>query len=251
MNSPLIQTKHLDKSYSSDSTQVQVLSKVELDIQEGEFVVLMGSSGSGKSTLLYLLSGLERISSGEIVFADQRIDTMDETALSLLRRTGIGFIFQAINMVPHLTLFENIVTPGYLVERNRRAVDEKANRLLESMGILDLADRLPAEVSGGEQQRSAIARAMINSPRALFADEPTGALNFAAGTTVLESFCKLNAAGQTILMATHEVRAACYGDRIIYMRDGQIQAQYQMSQENKDPKTREPALLNWLSGQGW
>lgn len=251
MASAIIETKNLAKAYSSGSAEVYALRDVDLEIQEGEFAVLMGSSGSGKSTLLYLLSGLERISQGEITFAGQRIDTMSETELSLLRRTGIGFVFQAINMVPHLTLFENIVTPGYLVEKNRKVVNDRATQLLESFGIADLADRLPAQVSGGEQQRSAIARAMVNSPRALFADEPTGALNSASGTAVLESFRRLNDSGQTILMATHEVRAACYGDRIIFMRDGQVQSEYRLDKEIKDLDKREPAVLAWLSAQGW
>ena len=206
---PLITTRKLGKTYAgAGSAEVHALHDVDLEIREGEFTVLMGSSGSGKSTLLYLLSGLERSSSGEISFAGERVDLMDETELSLLRRGGIGFVFQAILLVPHLTLLENIVVPGYLLEDDRKAVQDRAAELLGSLGIGDLGHRLPAQVSGGEQQRAAIARALINSPRAVLADEPTGALNSSAGNAVLAAFRELNDAGQTILMATHEVRRA-------------------------------------------
>ncbi len=252
MPPPLIQTRNLGKTYSEGSADVHALRDVDLEIQEGDFTVLMGSSGSGKSTLLYLLSGLEPPSRGEIQFCGERLDTMDETELSLVRRTGIGFVFQAINLVPHLSIFENVVVPGYLVERDRRAVDSRAMALLESVGIADLADRLPAQVSGGEQQRAGIARAMVNSPRALFADEPTGALNSAAGKVVLDSLRRVNASGQTILLATHEVKAACVGDRILYLRDGEIRSEYRLDADSSTSDgDREADVLAWLSAQGW
>jgi putative ABC transport system ATP-binding protein len=248
----LIRTRGLTRSYPTGATEVFALRDVDLEVHEGEFVVLMGSSGSGKSTLLYMLSGLERASAGEIWFEGQRIDQMNETQLSLLRRTGIGFVFQAINLVPQLTLFENVTVPGYLVEKDRNAVHTRTRRLLESLGIAELAERLPAQVSGGEQQRAAIARAMVNSPRALLADEPTGALNSSAGDAVLAAFRAINSAGQTILMATHEVRAACSGDRIVYLRDGAIRAEYRFDSAESVPiDKREPAVLEWLSTQGW
>lgn len=248
----LIQTRDLGKTYSEGSADVHALRGVDLEIQQGSLTVLMGSSGSGKSTLLYLLSGLEPPSRGEIHFCGERLDSMDETRLSLVRRTGIGFVFQAINLVPHLSIFENVVLPGYLVERDRNAVDGRAMALLESMGIAELADRLPAQVSGGEQQRAGIARAMVNSPRALFADEPTGALNSAAGKVVLDSLRRLNAGGQTILMATHEVKAACVGDRILYLRDGEIRSEYRLETDPSVPdRDREADVLAWLAAQGW
>jgi len=250
MTATLVRTRRLTKSYQSASVPVFALRDVDLDIEPGELLVLMGSSGSGKSTLLYLISGLERATEGEIHFGDQRVDTMDETELSLLRRTGIGFVFQAINLIPHLSLFENVVLPGYLVEADRAKVDARARALFTTLGIAQLAHRLPAQVSGGEQQRAAIARAMINSPRALLADEPTGALNSAAGSSVLESFRAINAEGQTIVMATHEVKSACIGDRVLFLRDGQVRGEYRMDTPLPGPE-REAALLAWLVGQGW
>jgi putative ABC transport system ATP-binding protein len=250
MAEALIRTQGLGKSYLSDSNEVHALRGVDLSVEEGELVVLMGSSGSGKSTLLYLLSGLESVTTGEIHFAGQRIDTMDETELSMLRRTGIGFVFQAINLVPHLSIFENVVLAGYLVEANRDEADGRAMELLNSMGIGHLSNRLPAEVSGGEQQRAAIARAMINAPRAVLADEPTGALNSAAGKTVLDAFRRINEGGQTILMATHEVKSACVGDRILYLRDGEVQAEFRPDTSAAEA-AREAELLDWLVAQGW
>ena len=251
MTTPLIRTVRLTKGYHRNAVPVFALREVDLEVQAGELLVLMGSSGSGKSTLLYLLSGLERATEGEIHFADQRVDRMDETALSLLRRTGIGFVFQAINLIPHLTLFENVVLPGYLVEADRARVDARARELFVTLGIPQLADRLPAQVSGGEQQRAAIARAMINSPRALLADEPTGALNSAAGSAVLDRFRAINAGGQTIVMATHEVKSACIGDRIVFLRDGEVRAQYRLKDSAMPVAEREGAVLAWLVEQGW
>ncbi len=250
MTATLIRTRRLTKSYHSDAAPVFGLREVDLDVEPGELLVLMGSSGSGKSTLLYLISGLERSTEGEIHFGDQRVDAMTETELSLLRRTGIGFVFQAINLIPHLSLFENVVLPGYLVESDRAKVDARARELFTTLGIAQLANRLPAQVSGGEQQRAAIARAMINSPRALLADEPTGALNSAAGSAVLESFRAINALGQTIVMATHEVKSACIGDRVLFLRDGQVRGEYRMDTPLQGSE-REAALLAWLVGQGW
>lgn len=250
MTAPLIATRRLTKGYQTGATPVFALQAVDLTVQPGELLVLMGSSGSGKSTLLYLISGLERPSEGEIHFGNERVDAMDETGLSLLRRTGIGFVFQAINLIPHLTLFENVVLPGYLVEPDRTKVDARARDLFATLGIAQLVDRLPAQVSGGEQQRAAIARAMINAPRALLADEPTGALNSAAGSAVLESFRAINAQGQTIVMATHEVKSACIGDRILFLRDGQVINEYRVD-KNALPAHRETAILAWLVEQGW
>ncbi len=247
----LISATRLDKSYAgSDTAEVQVLNKVGLEVRGGEFVSLMGSSGSGKSTLLYLLSGLEKPTAGEISFDGARVDEMDETALALLRRRGIGFVFQAIHLVPHLTLLENIVVPGYLIPGEREQVRQRAQKLLDTFGIGDLADRLPAQVSGGEQQRAAIARALINEPRAVFADEPTGALNSSAGEAVLDAFRTLNREGQTIVMATHEVRAACCGDRIVYLRDGRVIAELELDAD-ATVQEREAEALRWLADQGW
>ncbi|MCC7051748.1 MAG: ABC transporter ATP-binding protein [Gemmatimonadaceae bacterium] len=251
MPEPLVRTRHLSKRHVTDAAPVFALRDVDLEVQPGELLVLMGSSGSGKSTLLYLISGLEQASAGEIHFAGQRIDQMDETALSVLRREGIGFVFQAINLIPHLTLFENVVLPGYLVNGDRDAVDRRATALFDMLGIGALVQRLPAQVSGGEQQRAAIARAMINGPRALLADEPTGALNSAAGRAVLDGFREINARGQTIVMATHDVKSACIADRVLFLRDGQVHGEFQFADRGAAIEDRESLLVAWLGAQGW
>ena len=252
MTTPLLEARSLSKNFRmGGAAEVNALRNVDLSIAPGEFTVFMGSSGSGKSTLLYLLSGLERASTGEIHFQDRRVDNLDETALSLLRRSGFGFVFQAIHLIPHLTLFENVAVPGYLVDRDRKRVGERARALLTQFGIGDLEDRLPAQTSGGEQQRAAIARALINEPRALLADEPTGALNSAASRAVLEALARVHEEGKNVLMATHEVRAACYGSRILYMRDGEVHSEYLHPDPAAPIESREEGILRWLTDQGW
>lgn len=261
MSSALLQARDLSKVYTTGGgARVRALGGVDLEVASGELTVLMGSSGSGKSTLLYLLSGLERASGGEIRFAGSRIDELDESELSLLRRRGIGFVFQAILLVPHLTLHENVAVPGYLGSGDHRAVDRRARALLERFGVGELAERLPAEVSGGEQQRAALARALINAPRAVLADEPTGALNSAAGRGVLEALRAI-ADGETrandeparrrgVVMATHDPRGASYGDRILYLHDGEVRAEHRP--EPRAPLAeREAAVLAWLAERGW
>ena len=252
MSGSLIEARGLGKSFRmGGAAEVNALRGVDLVVEPGEFTVLMGSSGSGKSTLLYLLSGLERSTTGEIHFEDRRVDNLDETALSLLRRSGFGFVFQAIHLIPQLTLFENVAIPGYLVDRDRQRVGDRARALLDQFGIGDLAERLPAQTSGGEQQRAAIARALINQPRALLADEPTGALNSTASRAVLEALAKVHADGRNVLMATHEVRAACYGSRVLYLCDGEVRSEYLHSDQNASIESREEDMLRWLTDQGW
>lgn len=254
----LIRCQGLEKVYSGgDTADVQALKRVDLEVDDGEFVILMGASGSGKSTLLYLLSGLERASDGEIQLGAAQIHQMNETELALLRRGSVGFVFQAINLLPHFTILENLLVPAFLLTKDRQSVRTRAQELLDSLGVGALLHRLPAQTSGGEQQRAAIARALINSPKVLFADEPTGALNSASGQTVLEAFQRISAAGQTIVMATHEVRAACQGDRVVYLRDGQICAEMRFSDSPRnssgslDIAARESQLSGWLSSHGW
>jgi len=253
MNNHLLACKDLFKTFSTgaDDAKVDVIRGVDLEVQAGDFTVLMGSSGSGKSTLLYLMSGLESITSGESWFENQKISEMKEKDLSMLRRKGMGFVFQAFNMIPNLTLLENILVAGYLGDTNKKAVEDRARQLLDSFGLADLAERRPAQVSGGEQQRAATARALINSPRILFADEPTGALNSAAGTKVLDHFTDLAAKGQTIFMVTHDLKGACRGSRVLYMSDGQINGEYKFEDDKMPFNEREELLFAWLTKQGW
>jgi len=251
MSDILLSCNNLTKRFPSNGTEVEVVRGVSLEVRAGEFTVLMGSSGSGKSTLLYLLSGLESITEGEVWFDGREISGLDEKALALLRREGMGFVFQAFNLVPNLTLYENVLAAGFLGTRPKSEIEDRARSLLEGMGLGELGGRLPAQVSGGEQQRAATARALINSPALLFADEPTGALNSAAGEMVLSSFSDLAGRGQAIFLVTHDLKAACRGSRVIFLRDGSVHGELTFDDGSASSEEREESLFAWLSAQGW
>ncbi len=253
MGSPLIVAAALSKRYGDDPSAAPILSDIDLEIEGGRFTVIMGSSGAGKSTLLYCLSGMDRISSGSVRFLDHELATLGEDDLALLRRSEIGFVFQQINLLPRLTLLENVTVAGYLDRRSSAAdVHDRALGLLRRFGLADLAHRMPGQVSGGEQQRVAVARALINSPAVVFADEPTGALNSQSGRAVLDLLSEANREGQSVLMVTHDVRAALRGDRIIYLSDGAVRDELELPPySDAAERGREGQVLTWLTRQGW
>ncbi|MEK4113774.1 MULTISPECIES: ABC transporter ATP-binding protein [Paenibacillus] len=218
----IIRAQNLCKTYNSGSEQHHAIRNVDLDIYEGEFTVIMGNSGSGKSTLLYLLSGLDQITAGEVYFRDQRIDAYSEREMSNFRTRRIGYIYQSINLVPDLSIKENIALPGYIAGNKKKDILSRAAELMNAMDIDGQRNRLPSQTSGGQQQRAAIARALINSPDIIFADEPTGSLNMEHGTAVLDILTDLNRKGQSVVMVTHDIKAACRADRLIYILDGKI-----------------------------
>lgn len=218
----IIRAQNLCKTYNSGSEQHHAIRNVDLDIYEGEFTVIMGNSGSGKSTLLYLLSGLDQITAGEVYFRDQRIDAYSERQMSDFRTRRIGYIYQSINLVPDLSIKENIALPGYIAGNKKKDILSRAAELMNAMDIDGQRNRLPSQTSGGQQQRAAIARALINSPDIIFADEPTGSLNMKHGTAVLDILTDLNRKGQSVVMVTHDIKAACRADRLIYILDGKI-----------------------------
>ncbi|MCP1423175.1 putative ABC transport system ATP-binding protein [Paenibacillus xylanexedens] len=218
----IIRAQNLCKTYNSGSEQHHAIRNVDLDIYEREFTVIMGNSGSGKSTLLYLLSGLDQITAGEVYFRDQRIDAYSERQMSDFRTRRIGYIYQSINLVPDLSIKENIALPGYIARNKKKDILSRAAELMNAMDIDGQRNRLPSQTSGGQQQRAAIARALINSPDIIFADEPTGSLNMEHGTAVLDILTDLNRKGQSVVMVTHDIKAACRADRLIYILDGKI-----------------------------
>lgn len=218
----IIRAQNLCKTYNSGSEQHHAIRNVDLDIYEGEFTVIMGNSGSGKSTLLYLLSGLDQITAGEVYFRDQRIDAYSERQMSDFRTRRIGYIYQSINLVPDLSIKENIALPGYIAGNKKKDILSRAAELMNAMDIDRQRNRLPSQTSGGQQQRAAIARALINSPDIIFADEPTGSLNMEHGAAVLDILTDLNRKGQSVVMVTHDIKAACRADRLIYILDGKI-----------------------------
>jgi putative ABC transport system ATP-binding protein len=217
---PVVRTRGLDKEYGRGAGLVRALDGVELQVASGETVAVMGPSGCGKSTLLHLLGGLERPTGGEVWLAGQRIDRLSEKALARLRRQAIGFVFQAFHLMEELTAQENVELPALLAGSSPRAARRRAAELLEQVGLTDRGEHLPAALSGGERQRVAIARALSNEPLVVLADEPTGNLDSAATLDVLRLLDSLRAAGQTLLIVTHDARIAATADRLISMRDG-------------------------------
>jgi ABC-type lipoprotein export system ATPase subunit len=210
------------KHYGHGEGLVRAVDGVDLEVVAGETVAVMGPSGSGKSTLLHLLGGLDRPSGGEVSLAGRRIDTLGEKALAHMRRTDVGFVFQAFHLMDELTAVENVEVPALLSGSSPRAARRRAAELLERVGLADRASFLPAALSGGQRQRVAIARALSNEPLVVFADEPTGNLDSAATVDVLRLFERLREAGQTLVVVTHDARIAATADRLISMRDGAI-----------------------------
>ena len=220
MSETLLQARRLSKTYGRGEGLVRAVDEVDLEVSAGETVAVMGPSGCGKSTLLHLLGGLERPTAGEIGLAGQRVDRLTERALARLRRTATGFVFQAFHLVDELTARENVELPALLAGQSPRAAKRQAFGLLERVGLGDGAAFLPAALSGGQRQRVAIARALSNDPLVVLADEPTGNLDSTATVEVLRLFDRLHAAGQTLVIVTHDSRVAATADRLISMRDG-------------------------------
>lgn len=253
MKNTILSAKGLCKSYAHNGGQSHILQHIDLDLYEGDFTVIMGASGSGKSTLLYSLSGMDKATAGEVIYNGNDIVTMKEKELSKLRQKDFGFIFQQMHLVSNLTLFENIAVSGYL-DKTTSANDVKkhTDELLDKMGISHIKTHLPSQVSGGEQQRCAIARAVVTNPKLLFADEPTGALNRKNTNEVLNLLTELNQSGQSILMVTHDMKATLRATRVLYLEDGKIIGELTLPTYNPDEaKSREAQVNAWLSSMQW
>ncbi|HEY8113400.1 MAG TPA: ABC transporter ATP-binding protein [Actinomycetes bacterium] len=216
----LLRARGVRKEYGKGEGLVRAVDGVDLEVDPGETVAVMGPSGCGKSTLLHLLGGLDRPSGGEISLAGRRIDQMGEKALARMRRTAVGFVFQAFHLMEELTAVENVELPALLAGRSPRAARRRAADLLDRVGLADRARFLPSALSGGQRQRAAIARALSNEPLVVLADEPTGNLDSAATAEVLRLFDSLHEGGQTLVIVTHDERIAATADRLISMRDG-------------------------------
>ena len=253
MKNSILTAKDVCKSFAHNGGQNHILSHVNVEIYEGDFTVIMGPSGSGKSTLLYALSGMDRATAGQVLFQDSDIVKMKEKHLASLRQKDFGFIFQQMHLVSNLSLYENVVVPGYLnKEKSAKEVNARADELLEKMGISHIKTHLPSQVSGGEQQRCAIARAVIHEPKLLFADEPTGALNRKNTTEVLNLLTELNQNGQSILMVTHDTRAALHATRILYLEDGNVIGELTLPPyKPEEEKSRETQVNAWLTSMEW
>ena len=220
---PAVETTGLRKHYGDGDARVEALRGVDLRVAPGEFVVIMGASGSGKSTLLHLIGGLDVPSAGDVRIAGKSLSALDDDALSRMRRRDVGFVFQAFNLLTVLTAEENVLLPLQVDGVPAARARERARAALEAVGVAARASHLPGELSGGEQQRVAVARALAVEPVLLLADEPTGNLDSRTGAAVMDLLRRLvDERGQTTLMVTHDPRAAARGDRIVWLRDGAV-----------------------------
>jgi putative ABC transport system ATP-binding protein len=220
---PIIETHALVKIYPLDEQEVVGLAGVDLAIDEGEFVAIMGPSGSGKSTLLYILGGLDTATDGRVIVAGNALESLDSEGLAAFRRDTIGYVFQSFHLVPTISAIENVALPGIFARVPQDERLERAWKLLSMLGLEERLDHLPRQLSGGQQQRVAIARALFNDPPIIMADEPTGSLDSKTGETVLKMLRNLaTQRKKTILVVTHDTRIARYADRVLMLRDGKI-----------------------------
>jgi len=261
----ILEVKDLCKTYIVNKRQNNVLKNVNFDISEGEMVAVMGPSGSGKSTLLYAVSGMDGITAGDVIFAGKSITDLKEKELADLRLDEMGFIFQQMYMLKNLTILDNIILPACQSRKNTASKKEKVEYgqdLMRKLGIIDTADQDINEVSGGQLQRACICRSMINHPKMIFADEPTGALNRTSSEEVMAELGKLNREGTTIMLVTHDVKVAAKCTRVMYIVDGNIKGEYNLSHtanagsegwpENSGQiRENERLLNNWLMEMGW
>ncbi len=221
MKRPLLEIKNLGKTYVLGELETEVLKNVNLNIEKGEFVSIMGPSGSGKSTLMHIIGLLDRPSVGSFYFAGKDVNKMDDEELASLRNAEIGFVFQAFNLLTRTTVIDNVKLP-LIYSSDKKKMDERAQKVLESVGLSHRLGYFTNQISGGEKQRVAIARALVNSPSVIFADEPTGNLDSKSGTQVMGILQDLNNKGVTIILVTHETFTAEHAKRIVRIKDGEI-----------------------------
>lgn len=251
----ILEVKDLCKTYVVNKRQNNVLKNVNFGVDEGEMVAVMGPSGSGKSTLLYAVSGMDNITAGEVDFCGRNIAEMNQKELAELRLDEMGFIFQQMYMLKNLTVLDNVILPACQsdkIKESRRETVSRGHALMRKLGIIEVADNDINEVSGGQLQRACICRSMINRPRMIFADEPTGALNRTSSDEVMEELANLNAEGTTIMLVTHDVKVAAKCTRILYIVDGNIKGEYNLDKYDRSKlRDRERALNGWLMEMGW
>lgn len=248
----ILKAKDLCKTFSNESIQQHVLKNLNLEIQKGDFVAIMGNSGSGKSTLLYALSGMDRPTLGSVQCCGEEITGYSNDKLSVFRRNHCGFVFQQNFLNDTMSVMDNIMVSGLLKSKNRKEIAKRAKELLAQVGLSeDIYHKFPTQISGGEQQRVAIVRAIINQPEIVFADEPTGALNSQNTQNVLNVLTKLNQEGQTIVMVTHDIRSARRGNKIQYLQDGVITGQLDLGEYVSGDKKRHDELRSFLQEMGW
>ena len=248
----IIETKKLCKTFSNGGVQQHILRNLDLEIYEGDFTIIMGASGAGKSTLLYSLSGMDKPTLGKIIFNNQEITKMNIDKLAYFRRKNCGFVFQQNYLIDSMSVLDNVLVSGLLVNKNRKEVTARAKELLSKVDITEkLWNKFPTQLSGGEAQRVGIARALINNPKLVFADEPTGALNSKTGKDVLDTLTEFNNKGQSIVMVTHDIKSARRGNRIIYLKDGEVAGICDLGKYIPNDEERHQKLSDFLVKMGW
>lgn len=252
MKETLLKTEKLSKSFSNGSVMQHVLKNIDLQLYKGDFTVIMGASGAGKSTLLYALSGMDTPTLGTITFGDKIISELSQDGLAVFRRDHCGFVFQQIYLIDGMSVMDNVLSAGLLINKNKKMIVAKAKELFAAVDISeDTQMKFPTQLSGGEAQRVGIVRALINAPEILFADEPTGALNSKTGLDVLDTLTSFNEQGQSVVMVTHDMRSARRGNRILYLKDGVILGECDLGRYVHGDKERHEKLSAFLKDMGW
>lgn len=249
----ILDVKDLCKTYIVNKRQNNVLRNISFSVSEGEMTAIMGPSGSGKSTLLYTVSGMDKMTSGKVVFCGKNMENMNENELAEMRLDNMGFIFQQMYMMKNLSILDNIILPAVKsdkIKESRKEIVRRGQELMHKLGISDVAGNDINEVSGGQLQRACICRSMINRPDMIFADEPTGALNRTSSEAVMAELTKINREGTTIMLVTHDVKVAAECKKVLFIVDGNIKGEYNMNSELA-PRDRERKLNDWLMEMGW
>lgn len=254
----ILSVKDLCKTYIINKHQNNILRNVNFEVKQGELVSIMGPSGSGKSTLLYTVSGMDSLTAGTVNFFGKDISSFNKNQMADIRLDEMGFIFQQMYMLKNLSIYDNILLPAYQSKRNkgktyRKNKNEYAKELMRKMNIIEICDNDVNEVSGGQLQRACICRSLINNPKMIFADEPTGSLNKQASAEVMKEILRVNNEGTSVLLVTHDVRVAAKSERVLYISDGNIQGEYKLDKfsDENSLRDRERALNNWLLEMGW
>lgn len=248
----ILKTEKLCKTFSNEGVQQHVLKNLDFEVYKGDFTVIMGSSGAGKSTLLYSLSGMDKPTLGDIYYKGENISNYSNDKLAIFRRSNCGFVFQQIFLIDKMSVMDNVLASGLLVNKNKKELISYAKELFKKVNIEKSEYRkFPSQLSGGEQQRAAIVRGLINKPEILFADEPTGALNSANSAAALDVLSAFNNDGQTTVMVTHDIKSALRGNRVVYLRDGTICGECELGTYSGQSDERRAKLEDFLKALRW
>lgn len=249
----ILEVKDLCKTYIVNKRQNNVLRNISFTVNEGEMIAVMGPSGSGKSTLLYTVSGMDKMTAGDVFFCGRNMSELSENELAKMRLDDMGFIFQQMYMMKNLSVLDNIILPAVKsdkIRESRKSTVQRGQDLMRKLGIIEIMDNDINEVSGGQLQRACICRSIINNPRMMFADEPTGALNRTSSEEVMNELTKLNNDGTTIMLVTHDAKVAAKCTRVLFLVDGNIKGEYNINRD-RTLRDRERDLNNWLLEMGW